>query len=121
MSIESRPQPDERTQTALDDLEGIIRRRYPMASFNVARGDDPEGIYLRATVDLDDVEEIVDQELLDHLFDVQVEQSLPIYVIPLQPVERVLAEMEKGSQKPNFSSDDIGSALGEERSGLAHL
>ncbi|MGH2461862.1 MAG: hypothetical protein ACRDIY_23650, partial [Chloroflexota bacterium] len=66
-----------------------------MVSFDVAHGDDPEGIYLKATVDLADVEEIVDQELLDRLFEFQVEQGLPVYVIPLQPVERVLQEMQK--------------------------
>jgi hypothetical protein len=47
------------------------------------------------SVDLADVEEVVDQGLLDRLFELQVEQNLPVYVIPLQPVERVLAEMQK--------------------------
>lgn len=121
MSIENRPQLDERTQAAVDGLEGVIRRRYPEAKFNVAEGDDPEGIYLRATVDLEDVEEVLDQELMDRLFDIQVEQGLPIYLIPLQPVERVLAEMEKRSHRRTFSPSDKGSGLGGEHPGVAPL
>ena len=94
MSAETTPQLDPSIQAAVDDLEAMIRRRYPMATFAIVRGDDPEGFYLKATVDLADVDEVVDQELLDRLFEFQVEQSLPVYVIPLQPVERVLAEMQ---------------------------
>lgn len=90
MSQERFQQPDPRTQAALDQLQELIRHRYPAVSFSVARGEDPEGFYLKATVDLDDVDEIVDQTLLDRLFDIQVEQGLPVYVIPLQPLKRVL-------------------------------
>ena len=95
MSVESIPQPDLRTRAALDDLQGMIRRRYPMAGFAIAHGEDPEGFYLKATVDLADVEEVVDQELLDRLFELQVDQGLAVYVIPLQPIERVLDEMKR--------------------------
>jgi len=86
------PEPD--SQAALDELRELIHRRYPTATFTVARGEDPEGFYLKATVDLDDVDEVIDEELLDRLFDIQVEQSLPVYVIPLQPLRRVLESMD---------------------------
>ena len=46
-------------------------------------------------MDLADVEEVVDQELLDRLFELQVDQGLAVYVIPLQPIERVLDEMKR--------------------------
>ncbi|MGH2458721.1 MAG: hypothetical protein ACRDIY_07630 [Chloroflexota bacterium] len=71
----------------------MIRLRYPAARFVIALGDDPEGFYLKATVDLADVDEVVNQELLDRLFEFQVEQNLPVYVIPLQPMDRVLQEI----------------------------
>lgn len=121
MNIESRPPVDERNQAALDDLKGVIRRRYPEAKFDVARGDDPEGIYLRATLDVDDVDEVLDQEVLDCLFDVQVERDLPIYLISLQPVERVLAEMAKHPQRRSFSPSGEGSRLREDHPGMAQL
>jgi hypothetical protein len=62
MSIERTPQLDPSIQAALDDLQGMIRRRFPMANVAIAHGDDPEGFYLKATVDLADVEEVVDQD-----------------------------------------------------------
>lgn len=96
---------DAPTQAALDDHQGMIRRRYPTARFAVAQGDDPEGFYLRATVDVADVDEVVDHELFDRLFDYQVEQGLPVYVIPIQPIERVLAEL-----RTRPSSFSVGAA-----------
>ncbi len=100
MSRERMPRLDKRTTAALGELQGIIHRRYSEVTFAVAHGEDPDGIYLKATVDLDDVDEVIDQELLDRLFDMQVDQGLPVYVIPLQPVERVLAAMEKHAVRP---------------------
>jgi hypothetical protein len=93
MTVEQMLYREPPTQAALDDLQGVIGRRYPAARFAVAQGDDPEGFYLTVTVDVADVDEVVDRELLDRLFEIQVEQGLPVYVIPLQPIERVLAEM----------------------------
>ncbi len=90
MSVERTPPLDPPIQAALVELEGMIRQRYPAADFAIAQGDDPEGFYLRATVDLDDVEDVVDQDLLDRLFELQVKQGLPVYVVPLQPIERVV-------------------------------
>ena len=100
MSVESTPQFDPPTQVALDDLQGMIRRRYPTATFVIAQGEDPDGVYLKAIVDVADVDEVVDHVLLDRLFQFQVEQGLPIYVIPLKPIERVLAEAQTRPERP---------------------
>ncbi len=81
-------------QNALAKLEEVIRRRFPDACFSVVEGDDPEGVYLKALVDIADVDEVVDQEILDLLFEYQVERSLPVYLIPLQPVTRVLTDYQ---------------------------
>jgi len=43
-------------------------------------------------VDLDDVDEVV-EAFGERLLEMQVEERLPIYVIPLQPVERVIESM----------------------------
>jgi hypothetical protein len=83
---------DARTQQALTELQGLIQAQYPEASFAVAHGEDPEGIYLKATVDVDDIDAVVDV-FMDRLLELQVEDGLPIYVIPLEPMERVLATM----------------------------
>jgi hypothetical protein len=76
----------------LSELQQLIRERYPEASFEVSHGDDPDGIYLNTTIDLEDVDEVLDV-IRDRLYEVQVEEALPVYVIPLQPVERVLQTM----------------------------
>lgn len=99
MSIENLNEQDPDIQNALNELKEIIQRRYPEAAFDVSRGEDPEGLYLRATVDIEDVDEIFDKPLLDRLFDAQVEKRLPVYVLPLQPVERVLEEMNRPKQR----------------------
>lgn len=98
MNQERHPAFDDQTQGALDTLQSMIAERYPAASFEVSHGDDPEGVYLRATVDIDDVDEVLDT-VLDPLFTYQVEEGLPIYVVPLQPIERVLQE----SRRPHRS------------------
>lgn len=78
-----------RIQRALEELQGLILQRYPTASFQVSEGEDPKGFYLDATVDIDDVDEVLDV-VRSRLYEFQVEQELPVYVIPLEPVERVL-------------------------------
>ena len=80
----------------LSELKGLIRGRYPEATFAVGEGDDPEGIYLRATVDVDDRGEVIDL-FLDRLVDLQVEEGLPIFVVPTRTPERnaaILAEQQ---------------------------
>lgn len=89
MSAERLPNIDRRMQAALDELQGLIRARYSQATFSVAHGEDPEGIYLRTTLDIEDVEDVLDA-VRDRLFELQVEEGLPVYVIPLEPIERVV-------------------------------
>ncbi len=89
---------NEPTRKALDELKELITRQYPQAAFEVALGEDPEGVYLKATVDIEDVDEVLDA-VLDRLFAIQVEEKLPIYVVPLRPVERVLKELQT-ARKP---------------------
>ena len=88
-------QTDPRVAQALAELEQAIRERYPSAHFAVARGEEePENIHLLTTVDLADPDEVVDL-ILDRLVELQVEQRIPIYAIPVRTPERILAdEME---------------------------
>ena len=90
---------DDRTQNALDELKQIIQAKYPDARFAVTEGDDPPGTYLKATVDVDDIDDVVDV-FVDRLIDMQVEEGLSVYVIPLEPVERVMAQMQSAASLP---------------------
>jgi len=95
MTAERQRQPDQRLQRGLDELRGIILRRYPEATFEVSRGpDDPEAIHLTATVDVEDTEDVVDL-VIDRMMELQIEENLPIFVIPTRPMERALEELRR--------------------------
>lgn len=90
---------DPRIQAALAELRGMIAARYPAATFAVTHGEDPEGIYLRPTVDVEDLDEVADV-FTDRLLDMQVEEGLPIYIFPDWPIERVRAQLRQQGKTP---------------------
>ncbi|MBV9483222.1 MAG: hypothetical protein JO249_21115 [Acidobacteria bacterium] len=81
-------------EKAVNELQGSIAERFPQASFVVAEGFDPKGIYLVTTVDIADADEVMDA-IGDRLVALQVDEGLPIYVTPLRPIQRVLAELQE--------------------------
>ena len=84
---------DPRVQRALDEIRGVIAQRYPSATFEVTRDvDEPENIDLVTTVDLDDPDEVLDL-VIDQLVDFQVEQRIPLHVVPIRTPDRILAEL----------------------------
>jgi hypothetical protein len=81
-------------QEALDELQQLIQQRYPSAEFEVASApDDPDIVHLFATVDVDDTEEVLDV-VMERMLELQIEDGLPIYVIPVRPPERILQRYE---------------------------
>ncbi len=89
---------DRPMERAIEQLKAAITEQYPQAAFVIVRGEDPEGIYLKTIVDLEDVDQVVDS-ILDKLYELQVERALPIYVVPLQPIDRVLKELSRPRQR----------------------
>ena len=83
-----------RIKEALDELKGLITARFPQATFVVEEGFDPEGVDLITTVDIADTDEVFDV-VGDRLLELQVDEGLPVYVTPLRPMERVVAELRK--------------------------
>jgi hypothetical protein len=55
---------------------------------------DPKGIYLVTTVDIADTDEVIDV-VGDRVLALQVDEGLPIYVTPLRPIQRVIAELRE--------------------------
>jgi hypothetical protein len=94
MTIEHLGETDPRIQSALSELQGMIQKRWLTASFSISRGEDPKGIYLDATVDLDDPDEVMDL-VVDRLLELQVDEALPVHVIPLRTRERLAALWEQ--------------------------
>ncbi len=112
MSKERLTTDDPRIQGAVTELEGIITKQYPQAMFDVSEGEDPEGIYLTATVDTDDLTNIL--ELVgDRLVDIQVDEGLPLYLVPIRPLKRVLQEMGRPRRKvrPSVGLDTIAPTI----------
>lgn len=72
---------------ALAELRQIILQKYPEATFEVKRGiDEPDSFELWATVDIEDGNDVIDL-VLDRVLDMQLEDGLPIHVIPLRPAD----------------------------------
>lgn len=91
-------QPDPKVEAAVNELKGIVKQSYPNATFDVYQGEDPEGTYLRATVDIEDTDDVMDK-VIDRLLEIQVDEALPVYLIPVRPIERVLEELDKPRRK----------------------
>jgi hypothetical protein len=89
-------------EKAVNELKGTIAARFPQASFIVEEGFDPKGIYLVTTVDIADTDEVIDV-IGDRLVELQVDEGLPIYVTPLRPMQRVLAELREREQATSLS------------------
>jgi hypothetical protein len=89
---------DARTEQAIGELQRTIARRYPSTSFEVTRSsDDSASIHLIAVVDVDDPDEVGDL-VVDRVVDLQVEDRIPIHVIPVRTPERVAAELAERRQ-----------------------
>ena len=81
-----------RMKEAIDELKRLITARFPQAAFVVEEGFDPEGVYLITTVDIADTDDVI-AVIGDRLVALQVDEGLPVYVTPLRPIERVVAEL----------------------------
>jgi hypothetical protein len=88
---------DPRLASAVDELKGVIAAQHPESTFALAAGDDPEGLYLTATVDVDDPDTVVDS-FIDRLVTLQVDEGLPLYVIPIRTPERKAVIAKPDSQ-----------------------
>ena len=89
-------------EKAINELKETIAERFPQASFVVEEGFDPKGVYLVTTVDIADTDEVIDV-IGDRLVELQVEECLPIYVTPLRPIQRVVAELREREQATSLS------------------
>lgn len=86
-------------EAALRELQELITARFPQASFVVEDGFDPEGVYLVTTVDIADTDEVM-AVVGDRLVELQVDHGLPVYVTPLRPLERVVAQLRQRESLP---------------------
>jgi hypothetical protein len=74
-----------RMETVIQEFQTLIEQSYSPVCFEVKSGDDPVGTYLIVTVDIDDPDEVVDL-YAEKLLALQVEEGLPLYIVPVRPV-----------------------------------
>jgi hypothetical protein len=83
------PLADPRVQAAIAEIQALVLRRFPDASFAVwvGMGEDTAGVYLEAAIHGDDLMKVADL-YSDRLVDVQVDDGVPIRVVPVRSHER---------------------------------
>jgi nitrogenase subunit NifH len=91
MSLQPSISDDPRVTAAVDELRALIVGCYPDATFQVTSAqDDATIVHLIAEVDLDDTEELVDL-VMERMLAYQVDEGVPIFVIPRRTPERIAA------------------------------
>jgi hypothetical protein len=76
-----------RMEAAIAEIQRLISSHYPTTTYTVYEWDDPEGIFVDAIVDTEDLEAVTDL-FRDRLLDWQVEDLLPLFVIPERTPEK---------------------------------
>jgi len=82
---------DEPMQRAVVELEDVIRQQYPTATFSISQAaDTPGAIHLITTVDVEDTDEVAGT-VIDRVVDMQINEGIPLHVIPVRTPERIAA------------------------------
>ena len=97
-----------RIEGVIAELKGRVTHRYPAATFDIFRGEDPEGTYLRAIVDIEDTDEVLDL-VIDRLLPLQVEDRLPLYFVASRPLARTLQQL--AAPRPAWQTSNAGPAI----------
>lgn len=87
---------DPRMVAAIEELTGLIRAEHPTAEFSAEYDEDECSVFVIATVDVDDTDEVMDL-FLDRILTLQEEEGLRLHVIPVHTParnQRQLAEMD---------------------------
>jgi hypothetical protein len=90
---------DSRMQDAIDELSGLILASYPGARFAVRpHPEEPSITLLVTTVDIDDVDDVIDV-VLERMQQFNIEEDVPILVVPVHPIERSIAMLAARSNE----------------------
>lgn len=91
MTAKQRDQHSVRLHVALAELSEIIRGRFPDAAFQVGSSpDDADVVILRAFVDVEAQDEVMDV-VIERMMAIQIEEGLPIFVVPIRTREPAVA------------------------------
>lgn len=86
-----------RMEEAIVEMKTLISKHYPTTTFFVYEWDDPEGIFLSAVVDTEDLEVVTDL-FLSRMVDLQVDEGLPLFVVPERTPEKLAALLAREAE-----------------------
>ncbi|MGE0545348.1 MAG: hypothetical protein AB7R89_34750 [Dehalococcoidia bacterium] len=93
--VRANPPHSLRMHAAVAELEALVKDHYPTATFAVVpAADEPGAIHIIATVDLDDPDEVADL-VMDRMLTLQIDEGLPVFVIPIRTPERLAAMLAR--------------------------
>lgn len=82
-----------RITAAIAELQELIRSRFPDSEFRIEQGrDEPDAVHLVVTADVEDPDVVVDL-VIDRVLELQIDEGVPVHVIPLRAHGRVIAEL----------------------------
>ncbi len=82
---------DPRRQQAVQELTQLVQAHFPLTDVMVVPGDDnPKATHVFATVDIDDPDEVADL-VMERMLELQLDEGIPVYLIPIRTPERVAA------------------------------
>ncbi|HTE84546.1 MAG TPA: hypothetical protein VK821_07420 [Dehalococcoidia bacterium] len=85
IAVGRKPKLAPRMRQAVSELKRLLAKQYPEATFRVGRSpEDAAIVHLITVVDVPDTTQVVDL-VLDRVLQLQVEEKLPIHVIPMRP------------------------------------
>lgn len=91
-----------RMEAAIEEMKALISRHYPSTTYCVYEWDDPEGIFLSAVVDTEDLEAVTDL-FRERELDLQIEEDLPLFVVPERTPERHAALVAREAEEREAS------------------
>ena len=111
MSHEQLQYGNPRIRRALNELADLVRAGYPGATFQVTPAeDDPTIVHLITRVDVDDPEEVANL-VMDRMLELQIDEGLPIYLIPLRTPARIAALREARRQQVSARSEYLPATI----------
>ncbi len=87
-----------RMEAAITEMKALISMHYPTTTFSVYEWDDPEGIFLSAVVDTEDLEAVTDL-FISRMVDLQVDEGLPLFVVPERTPEKHAALLAREAEE----------------------
>jgi hypothetical protein len=87
-----------RMKAAIAEMKSLISKHYPTTTFSVYEWDDPEWIFLSAVVDTEDLEAVTEL-FISRMVDLQVDEGLPLFVVPERTPEKHAAVLAREAEE----------------------